>query len=133
MLMHLRLLLPTAVLLDARVGRITADGQHGSFTLLPRHVDFVAALVPGLLSWEVPGGPEAFGAVDGGVLVKRGRDVAVATRRAVVGAGLGELRRAIEVDFQTLDERERQARSAMARLEVDFVQRFLELGQGVRG
>ena len=124
--MRLRVLLPTSVMVDASVSRITAEGHHGHFTLLPRHVDVVAALVPGLLSWGT-GDEETFAAIDGGLLVKRGPDVTVGTYRAVMGAGLGALRRMVEQEFRIADERERVARSAMARLEVDFIQRFLDM------
>lgn len=126
MTMRLRVLLPTGVLVDAGAHRITAEGRHGSFTLLPRHVDVVAALVTGLLSWERDG-REMFAAVDGGLLIKRGSDVTIGTHRGVLGSGLGALRQTVEREFRVRDERERGARSAMARLEVDFIQRFLEL------
>lgn len=126
MTMRLRVLLPTGVLVEAGAEKITAEGQHGNFTLLPRHVDIVVALVVGLLSWESEG-VEAFAAVDGGLLIKRGREVTIGTQRAVLGPGLGALRQTIERDFRVRDERERGARGAMARLEVDFIQRFLEM------
>lgn len=133
MTLRLRLLVPTAVLLDVPVSKITADGEHGSFTLLPHHVDFVAALLPGLLSYEGADGPEAFAAVDEGLLVKCGPEVTISTRRAVVGGTLGRLRQTVEEDFRRLDEGERAARSVVARLEADFVRRFLELGERARG
>ena len=126
MIMRLRVLLPTRVLVEAGAHKITAEGQHGSFTLLPRHVDIVAALVTGLLSWEADG-VEAFAALDGGLLIKRGPEVTIGTHRAVLGPALGALRRTIEQEFRVRDEREQAARGAMARLEVDFIQRFLEM------
>ena len=107
-----------------------AEGQHGHFTLLPRHADVVTVLVPGLLAWLDD--EERFAAVDGGLLIKRGADVTIATERAVVGSGLGELRRTVEQDFRATDERERVARGAMARLEVDFIQRFMALEERTR-
>jgi F-type H+-transporting ATPase subunit epsilon len=129
----LRLLLPASVLLDTPVSKVTADGDHGSFTLLPHHVDFVAALVPGLLAYEGPDGAESFAAVDEGVLVKRGSEVTIATRRAVVGGTLGRLRQTVEEEFRHVDERERAARGVVARLEADFIRRLLELGERARG
>jgi F-type H+-transporting ATPase subunit epsilon len=126
--MQLRVLLPTQVLLDEEVAKVTAEARNGSFCLLPRHVDFVAALVPGLLSFESYRGQEQFLAVDEGVLVKCGSVVTVSTRNAVRGADLGKLRRTIERQFRVLGERERMSRVALARLEADFVRRFLELG-----
>lgn len=126
--MRLRIVLPTTVLADTAVRKITAGGLQGSFTLLPRHVDFLAALVPGLLSYELPEGDERFAAVDGGLLVKYGPDVLISTHRATVGADLGHLRQTVDREFRALGERERVARGVMARLEADFVRRFLDLG-----
>jgi F-type H+-transporting ATPase subunit epsilon len=121
------------VLADTLARTITADGLHGSFTLRRRHVDFLAALVPGLLTYEPPDGPEAFVAVDGGLLVKQGADVLVSTRRAVCGRDLATLRHVVEGEFRVIDERERMARGVVARLEADFIRRFLEMGARTRG
>ena len=131
MTMHLRVLLPTNVLVDVTVRKISAEGAHGHFTLLPRHVDVAAALVPGILSWLED--RERLAAVSGGLLIKRGTDVTIATERAVLGTGLAELRRTVEQDFRIGDERERVARGAMARLEVDFIQRFMNLQERAHG
>lgn len=79
--MRLKILLATEVLTDETVEKVTADGLHGSFTLLPRHTDVLAALVPGLVSYLLPGGEERFAAVDGGLMVKRGALVTVSTPR----------------------------------------------------
>lgn len=125
--MRLRILLPTRVLVDEAVVNVTAEGVHGNFGIRPRHVDFLVALVPGLLAFERPDGNERFVAVNGGLLVKHGADVLVPTRRAVVGDDLDELKDVVAHDFLEEDERERQARSAMARLEADFVRRLMEL------
>ncbi|HBE49542.1 MAG TPA: F0F1 ATP synthase subunit epsilon, partial [Cyanobacteria bacterium UBA11369] len=47
--MKLKVLLPTKILLEEEVSKITAEAANGSFCLLPRHIDFVTALVPGIL------------------------------------------------------------------------------------
>jgi len=49
--MRLRIFLPEKVLLDRPAAKVTAEGRSGSFGLLPRHVDFVEPLVPGILSF----------------------------------------------------------------------------------
>ena len=125
--MTLKVLLPRHVLVDEEVGKVTAEAEDGAFCLLPRHIDFVAALVPGVLTFELADGREEFLAIDEGVLVKCGPEVLVSTRRAVRGADLGELERTIEKEFEVLDEQERAARSAASKLEVDLVRRFMEL------
>jgi len=124
--MKLKVLVPEQVLVDEPADKVVAEAANGSFCLLPRHVDFVAALVPGILTYT-SGRAERFVATDEGILVKCGEEVLVSVRRAVAGADLGALERTVEEQFRTLDERERQSRQASARLEADLVRRFLEL------
>jgi F-type H+-transporting ATPase subunit epsilon len=124
--MNLKVFLPTEVLIDQEVTKVTAEAQDGSFGLLPRHIDFVAALVPGILSFE-SGGAEEFLAVDEGILVKCASDVMVSTRRAVHSKNLGEVRQVVENEFRNLSERERKTRSILAKLEADFAKRFLKI------
>lgn len=125
--MLLKVLLPKQVLLEEPVRKVVAEGQNGSFCLLPRHVDFVSALVPGLLEYETTSGEEVYLAVDEGVLVKCGAEVLVSTRHAAQGADLGQLQALIREQFSELDEREKQTRSALAKIEADFIRRFMEL------
>lgn len=125
--MRLKVLLPAEILIDQEVVRIIAEAENGFFCLLPRHIDYVTVLVPGLLSYTASDGNEVFVAIDEGVLVKRGAEVMVSTRNAVVGADLGELRQTIEEQFRMLDEREKLARSALVRLEAGMVRRFIDL------
>jgi F-type H+-transporting ATPase subunit epsilon len=126
--MRLKILLPAAILVDEEVTKVTAEAGNGSFCLLPRHVDFVAALVPGLLSFVKTGdGMEEFLAVDEGILVKCGPEVLVSTRKAVRGPELGQLRETVEKSFKVLTDQEKRARSALANLEANFIRRFLKL------
>lgn len=124
--MNLKVLLPQEVFLDREVVSVTAEARNGQFCLLPRHVDFVAALVPGLLSFADAQGRDHFLAIDEGALVKCGGEVLVSTRSAARGGDLGQLREVIQQQFEMLDERERLARSAAARLESGLVRRFME-------
>ncbi len=124
--MNLRILLPTRILIDRPVDKVIAEAENGSFCLLPRHIDMTAALVPGLLSFTADQ-EEQFVAIDEGVLVKNGADVLVSVRDAVIGPDLGLLRLMVRERFEALDEREKRARSALVRLEADFVRRFIEL------
>lgn len=125
--MKLKVLLPAQVLVDEEVTKVVAKAENGSFGLLPRHIDIVAALAPGLLSFETPNGEEQFLAVDRGILVKRGSEVQISTRNAVRGPDLGMLKQAVIEKFRTLDAQEKTARSALTKLEADFVRRFIAL------
>lgn len=126
--MKLKILLPTEIMVDVEVTKVTAEAGNGSFCLLPRHIDFVAALVPGLLSFVKAGNEvEEFLAVDEGILVKCGSEVLVSTRKAVRGPELGQLRETVEKTFKVLTDQEKRTRSALANLEANFIRRFLKL------
>jgi F-type H+-transporting ATPase subunit epsilon len=105
---------------------MVAETPKGSFGLLPRRLDCVAALVPGILTYETEADGEVFVAVDEGILVKTGAEVLVSVRRALGGSDLAQLRASVEKEFLTLDEEERSRRTVLAKLESGFLNRFVE-------
>lgn len=125
-MMHLQVMRPTEILVNQAVTKVTAEGGNGSFCLLPQHIDLIASLVPGILSFEVETGEEVFLAIDEGILVKQGAAVWISVRNAVRGDDLETLQQAVQQQFRDLDEREQRARSMLARLETSFVREFME-------
>lgn len=125
--MKLRIMLPSEILLEAEVSKVVAEAQNGLFCLLEHHVDFTAALSPGLFSFQTTQGEDVLLAMDVGVLIKKGSEVIVSTRNAVRGPDLGHLKQVVDEQYQELDEREKKARAAAARLEADLVRRFMEM------
>ena len=125
--MRLKIVTPIAPCLDETVASVVAEAPNGSFGLLPRHVDFVSPLVPGVLVYETAAGAEHYVGINAGTLVKCGAEVLVSTRNAIPGDDLDSLQARVRAEFVELDEEERQARSALARLEAGIVRRFLEL------
>ena len=128
--MKLKIFQPSEIFLETDVEKVVGESPGGSFGILPKHIDMAIALAPGILSYESEQGKEAFLALNGGILVKQGDQVAIATRMAVRGE-LGALREAVEKMIEEVDERERKTRSAVARLEADLVRRFVEFGKNV--
>lgn len=125
--MHLKILLPFRVFAEHEgVSRIIAETPRGHFGILPRRLDGVAVLVPGILTFEIDEQGERFVAVDEGLLVKTGRDVTVSVRNAVEGEDLSRLRETVESSFVNLNERERAVRTVLAKLETSFVRRLME-------
>jgi len=125
--MRLKLLLPTHVLIDQPVVKVIAEAENGAFCLLPRHIDFLTALGPGILTFQTPEDEEIFLAVDGGILVKCGPEVLISTRNAFRGSQLDELKREVEQQFHAIDEQERRARTAIARMEASLARQFTAL------
>lgn len=131
-LMYLQVLLPTEVLVDQPVIKVVARAANGSFCLLPRHIDFVSALVPSVLCFSNQQGEEEFAAIDEAVLVKCGHEVLISTFNGVRGSDLHQLRALVEERFIELDEHERKARTALARLEAATLRGFRELQEKFR-
>ncbi|MDO9559408.1 MAG: F0F1 ATP synthase subunit epsilon [Syntrophales bacterium] len=125
--MKLKILLPAEIFLSEEVTKIVAEAENGLFCLLPQHIDFTAALVPSVFSYSTAGGEDAYLAIDIGTLVKKGSDVLVSTRNAYRSPELGHLKEVVIAQFREIDEREKKARTAAARLEVDLLRRFIEL------
>lgn len=127
--MRLRVYEPTRVVIDERALKVVAEAANGMFCLLPRHVDFTAALVPGILYFDDDEGSTRYVALDEGILVKRGADVLVSCYQAVAGRDLDELQRMVAARYLELDEDERLGRSALARLEAGALRGLVDLEQ----
>lgn len=128
LLMTLKVLLPFEVFInETHVSNIVVDTVQGSFGLLPQRLDCVAAVVPGILSFEDDTNNEVFVALDAGVLVKTGRDVVISVRQALRGEDLAHLHEAIEQQFLIRDAQEEAMHAAMAKLEAGFMRRFASM------
>jgi F-type H+-transporting ATPase subunit epsilon len=130
--MRLLVALPHEIESDLSVSKVGGEGIHGSFTLLPHHLDCVVILAPGILTYVGDdGGEEGFIAVDGGILTKVGDEVRVSTVVAVAGNRLEELERTVVRSFRRLDERERATRVALARIESRVLHELFEFEERV--
>lgn len=131
MFMHLKVLLPFGIFADKTdVARIVAETREGSWGLLPRRLDCVAALVPGILIYQCEAQPEVYVAVDEGVLVKTGPEVLISVRRALGGTDLGQLRAAMAREFLEHDAQERGLRSSLVKIESGIISRLAAVHRG---
>lgn len=126
-LMSLKILLPFKVFADIKnVSSIVMETSEGSYGLLPQRLDCVAALVPGIFTYETKG-TSHYVAVDNGVMVKAGAQVLVSVRNAVGGADLGKLGDLVKKDFKSEDENQKQVTTVIAKLERGFIYSFDKL------
>jgi F-type H+-transporting ATPase subunit epsilon len=124
---NLKILLPFAVFAEKTdVTRIVVETDAGSFGFLPNRLDCVAALVPGILTFETGSGEEAYMAIDGGVLIKADTNVLISVRNVIEGRDLATLREVVQKEFLNIDLQEHRVRQAMAKMESGFVRRFAE-------
>jgi F-type H+-transporting ATPase subunit epsilon len=128
-IIDLTLLLPNQVLQSAQVVKVGGDAVNGSFVVLPRHIDFATALVPGILYFEDVEADLTYIAIDSGILVKRGKTVWISVLQAIEGDNLDTLDRVVEEQFRQLDERQKQTQTALAHLEISFMRGMANLGR----
>ncbi len=125
--MNLKILLPFKVFADIEnVTQVIMETSEGSYGLLPQRLDCVAALVPGIFTYETNGALH-YVAVDEGVMVKAGAQILVSVRNAVGGVDLGKLGEMVKKDFDTQEENQKQANTAIAKLERGFIYSFDKL------
>ncbi len=125
--MRVRVRLPGGSLFDGVATRLNAVAQDGAFGILPNHTDFVTGLVPSVLLVAQPDGVEKIFGIDEGLLIKTGHKVEIAVRRGVKSPDLETLQRTVGEFFETVEDDERIARSALSRLEANMVRSFAGL------
>jgi F-type H+-transporting ATPase subunit epsilon len=125
--MNLEILLPYRIFAaQSAVSRIVVETSNGSLGLLPNRLDCAASLVPGILMYEVAT-TVSYVAIDDGVLVKTGADVRISVRRALGGASLAELQDTVRRSFLVTDQRQRDVRAALAKMEAGLMGRLARL------
>ena len=124
--MQLKILLPDRIFLEtASVSRIVVRTGQGLFGILPHRLDCVAAVKPGIFTYET-NAREVNLAVDEGILIKEGQNVVLSARNVIAG-DLSKLKDAVEQDFLSLGDRERQVRAVLVKLESSILRRFAGL------
>jgi F-type H+-transporting ATPase subunit epsilon len=108
------------------VSRIVVETGNGSLGLLPNRLDCAATLVPGILMYEASS-IVTYVAIDEGVLVKAGAEVRISVRRALGGTSLEELQATVRCSFLVMDQRQRDVRVALAKMEAGLMGQLARL------
>ncbi len=125
--MRLLITTPTDVMLDdPDVVALRAEDESGGFGILDGHADFLTALTISVVSWRRADNLRRSCAVCRGVLsVTKGREVAIATRQAVLGDDLDHLERVVLAEFREAIEAERVARTESAQLQMKAIRQIV--------
>lgn len=126
--MRLLITSPVAVVVDDRdVVAVRAEDETGSFGILPGHTEFLTVLSVSVVGWRHAGGEQRFCAVRRGVLtVRRGSEVAIATRQALVGEDLEHLEDVVLAEFRGAAEAERTARVRSIELHMKAIRQIVK-------
>ncbi len=109
---------PTRCVLDCRVQSVTAEDTSGRFGIRPGATPIVAALVPSILTFRLPGdaSPHQLVAIGSGVLRARDNRVEAAVRHAVICETVDTVRRQLVLGEREERQTHEQTERAFARL-----------------
>lgn len=135
--MKLVITTPTAIVVNAdNVSYVRAEDSTGAFGIQPGHADFLTALAISVLTWREGTGLERLAAVRGGVFrVRNGNSVELATREAVLGQNLRDLRETVLAQMTKNAETEQTARFgalSLQRAAIQQLYRYLRPGEQPR-
>lgn len=127
-MLELQVVLPTRVFMRVEdIAHMSIDTTSGSVGFLPRRLDCVCPVIPGILAYtRKSNADEEYIAVDTGILIKTGNKVSVSVHHAVASSDLAELEQIIHAEFEQLDEQEKLVRSISAGIETRLIRRFVE-------
>ncbi|MEJ2375876.1 MAG: F0F1 ATP synthase subunit epsilon [Pseudolabrys sp.] len=125
--MRLLITTPTAVVIDdPDVLSVRAEDETGSFGILDHHTDFLTVLTVSVVAWRRADGRQRYCAVRRGVLrVEGGREVAVATREAIVGDDLDRLEHVVLTQLRNALDAERTARTESLQLQMKAIRQIV--------
>ncbi|WP_424140100.1 F0F1 ATP synthase subunit epsilon [Roseomonas chloroacetimidivorans] len=136
----MRLLLtdPVRVIADhADIASLRAEDASGSFGILRGHADLLTVLGVSVVSWRHQDGRAGYCAVRGGILtVRKGTEIAIATREGQLGESTEQLEHGVLTGFLAATEAERNERVAETRMHLQAVRqivRILRSGAGTAG
>ncbi|MFP4563579.1 MAG: hypothetical protein ACLFRY_09765 [Spirochaetia bacterium] len=111
------------------IERIRFADEDGAITLLERHLDYVTSLAACVVELVPAEGRSTFVGVDGGILVKKGGEVRIASFRGIEGESVETLWKRMEETFRRKEENARKVQSILTKLEVDLVKRIFQEGE----
>lgn len=125
--MKLRIITPLAVVVDEEgVVALRAEDATGSFGVMPRHAEFLTSLAVSVVGWKSKNGLQRYCAVRRGVLsVNAERDVAIATREAVLGDDLLTLDQTVLERFRSELDIERTEHVENTRLQLNAIRQIV--------
>lgn len=125
--MRLLITTPTTVVVDETdVSAVRAEDESGSFGILEGHDDLLTALTVTVVSWHGAGTRPRYCAVRRGILsVSGGREVAIATREAIVGDDLDRLEQVVLADLRQSADSERTARTTGLELQMKAIRQIV--------
>lgn len=124
--MRVELVEPQDIVFKGDATKVSAEGEHGFFAMLPKHIDYAVSLPPSILT-ITDGDKTRLFAHDQGVLTKIGNHVRISCFRVIEGTDIKTLADVVKEEFFDIQEEEKKARTSLARLEGTVAKLILQL------
>lgn len=101
----LKIITPTRIVREEDVASVTAPGQDGELTVLPRHQNALVLLKEGIVTIRKTGAQDEFFAIGGGYLETNGKQISI-----LVSSAFGQE----EIDRELVEKAIEQAKKVIA-------------------
>lgn len=128
--MRLIVCTPLGEILNKEIRKVSLEFLNGYHTFLPQHVDFASVLKPSIATYTDENGAQKYIACHTGIAVKKGKNMTISVRQAVLSDTLEDLKNTILQEFKKTDEQRKELNTAMARLEIGLLRGFKNLKGG---
>lgn len=124
--MKAKIILPNRTLSEVDIDKASIPGTEGYFQILPRHIDFVSSIKPGILTLFF-GERQEYYAVHYGMAVKRGDSLHIACLYGMKGDSLEGLSRTLAEHIRSSNEYEEEIKAILKKMEAETLRRFIEM------
>ena len=124
--MKLTITSPFGIIVDNEdILSLRAEDATGSFGILPLHADFMTILGISVLSWQDVQKKTFYCAVNNGIFaVARKGNISIATREAVIGDDLADLKQRVLGEFSIASDLESKTRLTQERFQSEAIRRI---------
>lgn len=91
-ILNLRIYTPEKLFLESEILKITLSGKEGSFSILPKHVDYISSFDDCIMCYVDNTGNTNFLATNQGIITKIGRNIEISTFHIITGKSLKEIK-----------------------------------------
>lgn len=127
--LNLRVYTPEKLFLEKEILKITLNGKEGSFSILPKHVDYISSFDDCIMCYTDTSNKTSFLATNQGIITKIGRNIEISTFHVIVGNSLMELKNNInELSKKSKDiaNKNTEINENLKKMELSILKKIME-------
>lgn len=127
--LNLRIYTPEKLFLEKEILKITLNGKEGSFSILPKHVDYISSFDDCIMCYTETSNKTSFLATNQGIITKIGRNIEISTFHVIVGNSLMELKNNInELSKKSKDiaNKNTEINENLKKMELSILKKIME-------